>query len=376
MPEIYLDNAATYLGRNSYALGNPSSLHHKGIASAQRLVNSRIMISKVLNCRPNEIIFTSGGTESDNLAIKGLARSLEKYGKSIAIGATEHKAIINSCEALQREGFKTVVIPVDENGIIKMKDLEKILKNKDITLVSIMYANNETGVIQPIREIAKLVHEYGKVFHTDAVQAANCLSLDTQDLGVDAMSLSGHKIGAQKGIGLLYLKKGIPITPIIDGGGQEHGLRSGTENVEGIESFAYHLASISPNLYSKKCRFMKMEMLGIIEDGLENVVPIRINGLLCSLPTHISITFKGIDGEALALLLDQEGVYVSTGSACNSQSVDPSHVLTAMGLTPEDARCTIRISLSDCLTVSDIENASNIIVKCVKYLEEMKKCEN
>ena len=376
MPEIYLDNAATYLGRNGYALGNPSSLHHKGIASAQRLVNSRIMISKVLNCQPSEIIFTSGGTESDNLAIKGLARSLEKYGKSIAIGATEHKAIINSCKALEREGFKTIVIPVDENGIIKMKDLEKILKNKDITLVSIMYANNETGVIQPIREIAKLVHEYGKVFHTDAVQAANCLSLDTQDLDVDAMSLSGHKIGAQKGIGLLYLKKGIPITPIIDGGGQEHGLRSGTENVEGIESFAYHLANITPNLYSKKCRFMKMEMLGIIEDGLKNVVPIRINSLLCSLPTHISITFKGIDGEALALLLDQEGVYVSTGSACNSQSIDPSHVLTAMGFTPEDARCTIRISLSDCLTISDIENASNIIVKCVKYLEEMKKCEN
>lgn len=376
MKEIYLDNASTALDIDEMKYGNASSLHRKGIETAKILLDNREKISRVLNCQPQEIIFTSGGTESDNLAIKGIARALEGRGKSIAVGATEHKAVLNSCKALEREGFKTIIVPVDKEGIIKIDKLEEILKNDDVTLVSIMYANNETGAIQPIKEIADIVHRYGKIFHTDAVQAANCLSLNTQDLGVDAMSLSGHKVGALKGVGLLYLKQGVSILPIIDGGGQEHGIRSGTENIEGIISFADSLFFINPEEYSQKCNALKKKMISVFKEGLKDIVPIRINSPLHSLSTHISITFKGIDGEALELLLSQERIYVSTGSACNSASIDPSHVLTAMGMSPEDARCTIRISLNQNITPSDIEVAAKKIVEKVKYLEEMKKCEN
>lgn len=373
MYEVYLDNAATYWYPGCDNFGNSSSLHNLGRIASEKLAVSRNMIAETLNCRPIEIIFTSGGTESDNLAIKGIARALKKYGNWIAVGATEHKAILNSCEALQAEGFKIVKIPVDENGIIKLDILETILKDENITLVSVMYANNETGAIQPIKKIAELVHKYGKILHTDAVQAANCLPLDVKELDVDAMSLSGHKIGAQKGVGLLYLKNGIPIQPIIDGGGQERGRRSGTENIEGIEDMADHLISISHEKYSEHCLKLKNAMIDKIVGNLQNIVPVQINSdVSCSLPTHLSLTFKGIDGEALALLLNQEGIYVSTGSACNSKSMDASHVLTAMGISPEDARCTIRISLNDELTSYEVLYAANKIIEKVKFLAEMK----
>lgn len=373
MYEIYLDNAATYWYPGNESFGNPSSLHNIGQKAFESLNKSRNMIAERLNCPPREIIFTSGGTESDNLAIKGIARALKKYGKKIAVGATEHKAVLNSCEALQTEGFKTIKIPVDENGIVKLDILEDILKDKDITLVSVMYANNETGAIQPIKKISEIAHKHGKIFHTDAVQAANCLSLDVKELDVDAMSLSGHKIGAQKGVGLLYLRTGIPIQSIIDGGGQEKGIRSGTENVEGIKDMAEHLSSISYEKYYEKCLELKDTMINTIIKSLEGIVPVKINSdISCSLPTHISLTFKGIDGEALALLLSQEGIYVSTGSACNSKSLDASHVLTAMGVSPEDARCTIRISLNNEITLNEIIFATDRIIKKVKYLAEMK----
>lgn len=372
-PEIYLDNAATYWSPRYSRFGNPSSLHQKGLAASYILNKSRNIIAERLNCLPREIIFTSGGTESDNLAIKGIARALKKYGKSIAVGATEHKAILNSCKALQAENFKTIEIPVDENGIIKLDILEDTLKNEDITLVSVMYANNETGAIQPIKKISELAHKYGKIFHTDAVQAANCLSLDVKELDVDAMSLSGHKIGAQKGVGLLYLRTGIPIQSIIDGGGQEKGIRSGTENIEGIEDMAKHLNSISYEKYYEKCLELKDAMINTIIKGLEGVVSVKINSdVSCSLPTHISLTFKGIDGEALASILSLDGIYVSTGSACNSKSLDASHVLTAMGISPMDARCTIRISFNDRLTLKEVLFAADRIIKKVKYLAEMK----
>lgn len=373
MYEIYLDNAATYWYPGNESFGNPSSLHNIGQKAFESLNKSRNMIAERLNCPPREIIFTSGGTESDNLAIKGIARALKKYGKGIAVGATEHKAVLNSCEALQTEDFKTIKIPVDKNGIIKLDILEDTLKDEDITLVSVMYANNETGAIQPIKKISEIAHKHGKIFHTDAVQAANCLSLDVKELDVDAMSLSGHKIGAQKGVGLLYLRTGIPIQSIIDGGGQEKGIRSGTENVEGIKDMAEHLSSISYEKYYEKCLELKDTMINTIIKSLEGIVPVKINSdISCSLPTHISLTFKGIDGEALALLLSQEGIYVSTGSACNSRSLDASHVLTAMGVSPEDARCTIRISLNNEITLNEIIFAADRIIKKVKYLAEMK----
>ena len=368
--EIYVDNAATtsmskdvldsmlpYFSRN---YGNPSSLYSLAQVSRDAVEVSRETIADILNCKPSEIVFNSGGTESDNLAIIGVSKALEPTGKHLITSKIEHHAVIHAMEEMESLGFKVTYLDVDKDGFVNLDQLEQCITS-ETTLISIMYANNETGAIQPIKEIGQIIKKKSIdlnrdiYFHTDAVQAAGKLSLDVEELGVDLMTISGHKFYGPKGTGLLYMKKGVPMSPIILGGGQERQRRSGTENVPGIVGLAkaLQLADSSKDNFNSHCN----KLINYIREKLSGF---KYNNSIItpeknSLSNILNVCFENFEGEPILIGLDMAGICASSGSACSSASHEPSHVLIAQGIDPKLAVGSIRISLSLENTEQDIE---------------------
>ncbi|MGB9675145.1 MAG: cysteine desulfurase NifS [Candidatus Nanoarchaeia archaeon] len=376
---IYLDHAATTPVRDEVMaemlpyfneiFGNPSSIHSKGVEAAQAIEHARQRIAKILNCEPTEIIFTSGGTESVNLAIKGVALANKDKGKHIITQKTEHNAVLKACKWLEHQGFEVTYLNVDKHGLVSPEDLQKNIKTNTI-LVSIMYANNEIGTIQPIKELARICKSKGVFFHTDACQAAGYLDIDVKNLGIDLMSLNGSKIYGPKGIGLLFVKKGLMLEPLIHGGGQEHGLRAGTENVPAIIGLAKAL-ELAQKEKEKECKRLANLRDYLIKQVLEKIPNAKLNGHPSQrLPNNIHFSFMGIEGEALLYLLDKEGICASTGSACSSKSLEESHVLKAIGLPIEYSHGSVRFSLGKSTTKEDIDFLLEILSKSVAKLRQ------
>ncbi|MDO5022064.1 MAG: cysteine desulfurase family protein [Eubacteriales bacterium] len=374
MNRIYLDNAATMpLNEQVYkkmlsvfeSYGNPSSVYQTGREARKLLDKSREHVAKAIGALPSEIYFTSGGTEADNWAIIGAA--LEKGSGHIITSSIEHHAVLHTCAQLEKMGFEVSYLPVDSSGLVSLEDITNALK-EDTFLISVMYANNEIGTIQPISEIAKKAQEKGILFHCDAVQAVGHLPLDVKALGVDMLSLSAHKFGGPKGVGALYIKKGTKIANLINGGAQERGRRAGTENVAGIVGLAEALRIANDGIEQKALETAKKREY--LTDRLFGLIPnIKINGNLESrLPGVINITFKGVSSQALLIRLDRCGVAASAGSACTSGSLEPSHVLKAIGLSEEDAKNSIRLSLSNNISEEELYEAANIIASQVQEM--------
>ncbi len=382
MKTIYIDNSATTPVRKevlnealpyfSKIYGNPSSFHQTGLIAKQAINKSRKTIGKILNCNENEIIFTGSGTESINLAIKGIAfRELLK-NNGLAKGhfitqKTEHDAVLESFEWIRKLGFDVSYINVDKNGLVNLNELKQTIRS-DTLLVSIMYANNEVGTIQPLQQISKICHAKNTLFHTDACQGAEYLNLDVKKLGVDMLTLNGSKIYAFKGSGLLYLKNGIKIEPLIHGGGHENKMRAGTENTPAIVAIAKALKLAKEEKQKETLRLTKLRDY-MIKKIQKEIPKTKLNGHPTKrLPNNINFSFYGIEGESLLLMLNEKGVRVSTGSACSSQSLDPSHVLMAMGLDHGLAHSSTRFSLGKYTTKKDIDYTLTELKKIVKKL--------
>ena len=385
MKTIYIDNSATTPVRKevlnealpyfSKIYGNPSSFHQTGLIAKQAINKSRKTIGKILNCNENEIIFTGSGTESINLAIKGIAfRELLK-NNGLAKGhfitqKTEHDAVLESFEWIRKLGFDVSYINVDKNGLVNLNELKQTIRS-DTLLVSIMYANNEVGTIQPLQQISKICHAKNTLFHTDACQGAEYLNLDVKKLGVDMLTLNGSKIYAFKGSGLLYLKNGIKIEPLIHGGGHENKMRAGTENTPAIVAIAKALKLAKEEKQKETLRLTKLRDY-MIKKIQKEIPKTKLNGHPTKrLPNNINFSFYGIEGESLLLMLNEKGVRVSTGSACSSQSLDPSHVLMAMGLDHGLAHSSTRFSLGKFTTKKDIDYTINELTKIVKKLRKI-----
>ncbi len=375
---VYLDNNATTPVRPEVfeamvpflqsQFGNPSSLHHWGKRARRAVEQAREEVANLIGAAdPEEIFFTSGGSESDNLALKGVALPQWKQGKQIITSQIEHPAVLDTCRLLESYGFKVVYLPVDRYGVIDPASLEEAL-TPDTVLVSIMHANNEVGTIQPIAELAALAKSRGVLFHTDAVQSVGKIPVDVQALGVDLLSLSGHKLYAPKGIGALYVRKGTALWPLINGGHQEEGLRAGTENVAGIVALgkACALAQQEQESENKRLTILRDQL----HHGICAAVPdVSLHGHPTQrLPTTVNLGFGGIEGEALLIHLDLQGVAVSTGSACSSGSLEPSHVLEAMALSAEEIQGAIRFSLGWENTAEDIAYVLDILPGIVEQL--------
>ena len=377
--KIYLDNASTTYVSNEVLnemipcfnslYGNAGSLHSFGRDSMAIVDRARDRVKDAINAsKANEIYFTSGGTEADNWAILGVAHANANKGKHIITSQIEHHAVLHACEQLEREGFEVTYLPVDSYGLVKLPELLQAIR-KDTTLISIMSVNNEVGTIQNIKAIAKIAHEYGILFHTDAVQAIGHVKMDVQDMEIDLMSMSAHKIHGPKGVGALYVKNGVRIDPISFGGtSQERGKRSGTENVAGIAGFgkAIELATRNYIINNKKLRTIRDYFL---EKLTERVDYFQINGHPQQKSNAIlNISFYGIEGESILMLLDLAGIAVSTASACTSKSLLPSHVLKAMGIEDEIAQGAIRISFGTNISKSDVDHVIDEIEKVVTKL--------
>ena len=317
--------------------GNPGSFHYKGLEANEALNSARERVAEVLGAKPDEIIFTGSGTESCNMAVKGIAKSLKRKGKHIITSTIEHHAIMDSCDYLERhEDYEVTYVDVNKDGIIDPEEIQKAIR-PDTILISIMYANNEIGTIQPIKEIAKIAKEAGVVMHTDACQASGSLDINVQNLGVDMLTLNGSKIYGPKGVGILYLRKGVRIVPLIHGGGQERNLRSGTENVPGIMGFATALELAQSEKEEESKRLIELRDY-LIKRVTEEIPECWLNGHPTKrLPNNANITFLNIEGEAIILLLNEYKIYVSSGSACTSKTLDPSHVIVSMGMPYEAA---------------------------------------
>ncbi|GAB3138909.1 cysteine desulfurase family protein [Marisediminicola antarctica] len=360
---IYLDNAATSPVRRAVLermwpylteeFGNPSSTHEYGRQAALALTHARERVARVLGCRAAEVVFTSGGTESDNLAIIGVSLATPR-GRHIVTTPIEHEAVIESCSYLQRQhGFEVTMVDVDTDGLVDADELGRALR-PDTTLVSVMYANNEVGTVQPIRRIAALAGAVGARMHTDAVQAAGWLPLDVAALGVDALAISGHKLGAPKGIGALYLRRGMSVEATLHGGGQERGRRSGTENVPGAVGLAEALELAEAARPGSADRIAELRN-AFIDRVLAEVPGARLTGHhRLRLPANASFCFPGTSGEAVLLDLERRGIICSSGSACAAGSDEPSHVLVAMGLDAELAQTAVRFTLSETTTADDL----------------------
>ena len=381
MREIYADNSATtkispvvlekmmpYL---TEVYGNPSSLYRVGGKAKEAVENARENIAKNLGAKhPNEIYFTSGGSESDNWAIKGVAHAMAKKGKKhIITSKFEHHAVLHPCEALEKEGFEVTYLDVYENGIVKPEDVENAIR-EDTALVTIMYANNEIGTIQPISEIGAICKKHNVLFHTDAVQAAGYVKINVAEQNIDLLSMTAHKIHGPKGCGLLYVRRGVALQNLIDGGAQERNKRAGTENVAGIVGLDAAL-QLAIDTMDERCK-----KLSVMRDRLMNellkIERSRVNGdRVHRLPGNVNMCFEGIEGESLLLKLDLSGISASSGSACTSGSLDPSHVLLAIGLPHEIAHGSMRLSFSDETTDEDIDYIIGIVPEIVQYLRNM-----
>ena len=376
---IYADNAATTPVYPEVAAeiqkcfleswGNPSSAHEKGYEAKALLASARERIASVLGCNAGEIYFTSCGTEADNWAIKGAARRLAKKGKThIVTTAIEHPAVLNTCKALEKEGFTVTYLPVDNYGIVSPESVKNAITDKT-AIVAVMYANNEIGTVEPIAEITKIAHEGGALMFTDAVQAVGNVDIDLHELGVDMLALSGHKLHAPKGIGVLYIKKGVVIDNLIDGGGQENRKRAGTENIP-------YIVGLAKALEMAKDRMSELPRVAAMRDrlieGLSKVPYSHVHGHPTErLPGIVNIGFKFIEGESMLLWLNLSGICASTGSACSSASLDASHVLLATGVPHEEAHGTLRLSISADTKEEDIDFIIETVPPIVKRLREM-----
>ena len=374
---VYADNAAT-TKMNKVAIdamlpymdkvyGNPSSLHSVGQEAAEALYGARQTVAEVLGCEPNEITFTSGGSEADNQAIISAARLGEKKGKKHIIStAFEHHAVLHTLKKLEKEGFDITLLDVGEAGLVTPEEVAENIR-PDTCLVTIMYANNEIGTIQPIGEIGAVCREHGVLFHTDAVQAAGHLHINVKEQNIDMLSLSGHKFHGPKGVGALYSRKGILLTNIIEGGAQERGKRAGTENIPAIVGMAAALKEADKNIDANNIKLVAMR--DRIIDGLSEISHSILNGdRKKRLPGNVNLCFEGIEGESLLLLLDDKGVCASSGSACTSGSLDPSHVLLAIGRPHEVAHGSLRLSLSEENTLEEAEYIIKAVKEVVEYL--------
>ena len=380
MKNIYFDNAATtkmdssvlndmmpYLTDN---YGNASSIYSLGNVSRQAIEESRKKIADVLSCNPDEIYFTAGGSESDNTAIKGIARANKSKGNHIITSKIEHPAVLESCHELEKEGFEVSYISVDENGTIDIDELKSKI-NENTILISIMTANNEIGTIQPIKEIGKIAHEHNIYFHTDAVQAIGSIKINVNEMNIDSLSLSGHKFYGPKGIGALYVKNGVKFNKYISGGHQERNKRAGTENVAAIVGLAS--AIVKAYKYVDEHNKKISELRDYYESCITSKIPcVKVNGNVKNrLSGNSNISFRYIEGEGLLLNLDLKGICASSGSACTSASLDPSHVLLAIGLPHEIAHGSLRVSIGKYNTKEEIDYLVDSLVEIVSKLRNM-----
>lgn len=368
---IYLDHSATspvdpdvFNAMEPYfvnSFGNASTLYSLGREARKAMEESRKMVASLIGANPEEIIFTSGGTESDNIAIKGTSYRLKDKGNHIITSNIEHPAVDETCKYLEKNGFKVTYLPAGEEGIVKVSDLENAITDETI-LITIMHANNEIGTIQPIKEIGKIAREKGIYFHTDAVQSVGKIPVDVDDLNVDMLSLSAHKLYGPKGIGALYIKKGVRLEPLLHGGGHEKGIRPGTENVAGIVGLGKACQIAQENL-DETAQYVASLRDEIIEKVLSEVEQSYLNGHPTKrLPNNINFRFTSIEGESLVLHLDAKGIASSTGSACSSKKLEPSHVLMALGLEEVDAHGSLRLTLGK----ENMKEEIDYIVKSVK----------
>jgi len=379
--KVYADNAATTavseevlnamlpFFRENY--GNPSSLYSLGQQAKAPLEQARATVAQCLGAKPNEIYFTSCGSESDNWAIKGAARAQRrKQGKThIITSAFEHHAVLHTCQALEREGFTVTYLPVHEDGLVRPQELEAAITDST-ALVTIMYANNEIGTIQPVPELAAICKERGVLFHTDAVQAIGNVPIDVKAQNIDMLSLSGHKIHAPKGVGALYIRSGVSIETFLDGGAQERGRRAGTENVAEIVGLATAMKIAAGTVEERIARLTPMRDKLI--EGILKIERSRLNGSKeHRLPGNVSFCFQGVEGESLLLLLDMYGISASSGSACTSGSLDPSHVLLSIGLPHEVAHGSLRLSFGDYNTMEDVDYILEVLPKIIERLRNM-----
>ena len=375
----YFDNSATTRVKDevfkemipylSIEYGNPSSLYSIGRSAKRAISEARRRVASLINCSPEEIYFTSCGSESDNTALKGIAYANKEKGNHIITSKIEHPAILNSCKNLESKGFKISYIDVDKDGMLNLEKLESEITDQTI-LISIMYANNEIGTIEPIKEIAQIAHSHGIIFHTDAVQAVGNIPIDVRKMNIDMLSLSGHKLYAPKGIGALYVKSGIEFERFMDGGHQEKNKRSGTENVAEIVALgkACQIAEKNIEQYQQKLKNLRDYCLNKIQ---EKIPDIYINGTMeRRLPGNINISFKDLNSGELLLRLDEVGICASGGSACSSKEASPSHVLTAIGLPSELSKGALRLTFGDYNTKEDVEY---LVENLVRIVEEMRK---
>ena len=379
MNRVYMDNAATtpvspavlekMLPYFSECYGNANSIHSTGLDARKALNAARKKVAAALNCNPEEVYFTSGGSESDNWALKGVAFANRKKGNHIITSAIEHHAILHTCEWLEKQGFEITYVPVDADGLVNPADVEAAITDKTI-LISIMAANNEIGTIEPIEEIAKIAHAHHVLFHTDAVQAIGAIPVDVRAIGCDLLSLSGHKFHGPKGVGALYIKQGTRIDNLIHGGAQERGRRASTENVAGIVGMAEAIELATANIPEKAARISALRDQLI--DGLTALPYVRLNGHRTKrLPGNVNVSVRFIEGESLLLRLDLAGVAASSGSACTSGSLDPSHVLLAIGLPHEIAHGSLRLSLSDTTTQEEVHYVLSVLPGIIEYLRDI-----
>ena len=370
----YFDNAATTKVKEevlkemfpyfSVEYGNPSSMYSIGRSSRRAIETARKRVAELINCKPKEIYFTSCGSESDNMALKGIAYANKEKGNHIITSKIEHPAILNSCKTLEKQGYRITYLNVDEEGNIDISELENSI-NEDTILISIMFANNEIGTIEPIEQISKIAKKHNIIFHTDAVQVCGNIKIDVKDMGIDMLSLSGHKINAPKGVGALYVREGIEFDRFLDGGHQEKNKRAGTENVAEIVGLgkACEIAKNNLELHTKKLKELRDFYINQVEEKIENI---KLNGPRDNrLPGNANISFKGINGSELLLKLDEKGICASAGSACSTGSNSPSHVLTSIGLDSKMADGTLRVTFCEENSKEDVEylveNLKNIV---------------
>ena len=380
MTRIYLDYAATtpthpdvvtaMLPYFTEHFGNPSSIYSLGQESKEAIQGARSQVASLIGAKDEEIIFTGGGTEADNFALKGIAYANEKKGNHIITTAIEHHAVIESCDFLEKHGFPVTYLPVDKYGMVDPDEVKKTITSKTI-LISVMHANNEVGTIQPLAEISKIAKEHNILLHTDAVQTAGHIPIDVNKLGVDLLSMSAHKLYGPKGVGGLYLRKGTKITPFQHGGGQEKGKRSGTENVPGIVGFGKAAEMVRGEIDSEAERLTLLRNK-LMRGLLEGIPDTHLNGHPeIRLPNNVNISVDYIEGESMCLNLDMEDICVSTGSACSSASLEPSHVLLAMGLRHEQAHGSLRFTSGKWTTEADINKILNTLPGIVAKLRAM-----
>ena len=380
MRTIYVDNAATTAMSDKAieammpylkgVYGNPSSLHTVGQTAKEALEEARAKLAACLNADPKEIYFTSGGSEADNQAINSAALNGARKGKKHIISTVfEHHAVLHTLKKLEKEGYEVTYLPVSREGLITAEEVEAAIR-PDTALVTVMYANNEVGTILPVPEIGAVCRKHGVVFHTDAVQAAGHIPVDVKADNIDMLSLSAHKFHGPKGVGALYCRRGIPLNTFIEGGAQERGRRAGTENIGGIVSAAVALEEACANMAQNAEKLKKLRDRLI--DGLLKIPHSKLNGdRVKRLPANVNMCFEGIEGEGLLLLLDAKGICASSGSACTSGSLDPSHVLLALGLPHEVAHGSLRLSLSEYNTEEDVDAILKAVPEVVEYLRNM-----